>query len=387
MDRHTLIRYARRAREGESLDALAKELSERLESGGGVAAGPAATVAHFGLDDDLSNPGSPQELVDSVSFGYVDDPELFATVLEKAAETAPVLRYDDSGKTGVVGSADVHAAIDLEHDREVALVFPRTTKPDAAALAAFVERATAVGELTHASIPDVYDAGAHEADGRPFYVTQRVSGVGLDDELAQVAETGEHIADTTVEVILEACAIVGAAHSQGVVHGALNPTAIRRTPSTVIVDWGIAGVLDGPPNPAFVAPEVLAGDRPGVEADVYAFGAMLYELAVLEPMFSGDTIPDDVRLGRFTAPSDVWSGIPLNLEAVIVQATASSPIERYESLAEFVDAVRSWQESANQPTSELAVRSGLPPVWLGVLAFLLVALVGVVGLIILLVTM
>jgi serine/threonine protein kinase len=228
-----------------------------------------------------------------------------------------------------------------------------------------------------------------EDDGLLVIALEYVEGISLE---AMIEDKAPLDLDLAIEVTLQVCAALGAAHANGIVHRDLKPAnvllarppggapssaAMSVVPSSVrevrvkVVDFGFAKVLrSGPatPNlteqgmifgtPEYMAPEQAAGETVDARADLYAAGVILYEMAVGEVPFKGNN-----PLGTMTAhlvkpvPSPragrYGSRITPALEAVIVRALAKKPADRHASARELAEAIASARD-------EHRVIAGLP---------------------------
>ena len=170
-------------------------------------------------------------------------------------------------------------------------------------LARFRIEAEAVARLRHPNILQIYDIG--EVDGLPFVSLELLEGGGLDDRLAGTPQPGGQAAELMVTLALA----VHAAHQAGIVHRDLKPTNVLFTSDGVpkITDFGLAKRLESDSqqtetgqimgSPSYMAPEQASGHTKdvGPAADVYALGAILYEMLTGRPPFKGETPMDTVR--------------------------------------------------------------------------------------------
>ena len=161
----------------------------------------------------------------------------------------------------------------------------------------FLREAEAVAALHHPSIVQVHDAG--EVDGRPYFTMELVEGGNLADQIQGVPQPARQAA-ALVATLAEA---VQAAHQCGIVHRDLKPgnilITVNGTPK--VTDFGLARWLDGRDGltlsgtpvgtPSYMAPEQARGDKVaiGPASDIYALGAILYELLTGRPPFRSDT--------------------------------------------------------------------------------------------------
>jgi eukaryotic-like serine/threonine-protein kinase len=272
-------------------------------------------------------------------------------------------RYQITGELGRGGMGIVYEALDTELGRRVALKLLPGELVGADRRALFLGEVVVTAGLEHPGIVPVYDAG-ETPDGDLFYTMKKVSGRTLAALIAEAPALPDRMA---LLPHLIACAnAVAYAHDLGIIHRDLKPAnvVIGAFGETVVVDWGIATRVRGDADageplysrqlgtPAYMAPEQTAGAELTRRTDVYALGAMLYEL------LDGRPPP---RTGiRFDARSD----LPPELVAVMRKAMADAPDQRYPSLRELAEELRRFQAGQLVGAHRYTLR-GLLWRWLG----------------------
>jgi len=229
----------------------------------------------------------------------------------------------------------------------------------------FVREARVQGQLEHPSIVPVYDID-RRPDGTVFFTMRRVLGRTLQAILADLRDR-EPVAVSrfTQRELLSAfatvCLAVEYAHSRGVIHRDLKPANIMLGDfgEVYVLDWGLARLLgesaisDEPAprlstpgelmgTPLYMAPEQVSDPDVGVSADVYALGAILFELLTLVPLRDprAPFMPQDARPSE-RAPA---RGIAPELETICVTATRSDPEDRFPSTRALHQAVTRFLE-------------------------------------------
>ncbi|GLZ46868.1 hypothetical protein Acsp06_30530 [Actinomycetospora sp. NBRC 106375] len=261
-------------------------------------------------------------------------------------------RYQLGPSLGRGGMADVHAGLDVRLGREVAVkVLRADLARDPSFRLRFEREAQNVAGLNHPGIVAVYDTGEvpTEQVGLPFIVMEYVSGSTLRDILRA---HGPMPPERACAVMADVCAALGYSHEHGVVHRDVKPANIMITPGDVVkvMDFGIARALTetGPAltgdmvigTAQYLSPEQGLGQEVDARADVYAAGCVLFELLTGEPPFTGDSpvaivyqhVREDPPLLETLAPPGV--AISSELEAVVRQAMAKNPENRYATAAE-----------------------------------------------------
>jgi len=300
------------------------------------------------------------------------------------------------------GMGVVYEATQLSLGRRVALkVLPFAAALDARQLQRFKNEAHAAAQLHHTNIVPVYAVGCER--GVHFYAMQLIEGrslatviqelrgtTGVDGIAPAINETNHSGATIAVSGVktshrsrrssesFRSAARIAAhvadaldyAHEAGVVHRDIKPANLMLDArgSVWVTDFGLAQIVadagvtqtgDLVGTLRYMSPEQAAGRRIPVDhrADVYSLGATLYELLTLQPIFAGDDrasllqqiLNDDPR------PLRQWDlAIPVELETIVLKATAKSPGERYASAADMAADLRRFLDErpilARRPT-------------------------------------
>ena len=273
---------------------------------------------------------------------------------------------------GAGGMGQVHQVRDERIGRRVAI--KRMHPHVAVALRArFLREARVQGQLEHPSVVPVYDLGV-DPEGVPFFSMKRVRGRTLERVLHDLANGDEDsVAKFPRTRLLGAfctlCLALDFAHTRGVVHRDVKPANIMLGDfgEVYLLDWGIARVGDdaeGDPidvpgttgtragalmgTPGYMAPEQIAdGTSVDPRTDVYALGAVLFEILALEPLHQGANAEQLLRStlkGVDARPStrERVNDLAPELDAVCVRATALDPDDRLASARELHAAVQKY---------------------------------------------
>ena len=220
--------------------------------------------------------------------------------------------YAVTAKIGEGGMGEVYQARDTKLDRDVALkVLPEAFTADPDRLARFEREAKVLASLNHPNIGSIY--GLEEAEGIRALVLELVEGPTLADRITQ----GPIPIDEALPIAKQIAEALEAAHEQGVIHRDLKPANIKVKPdgTVKVLDFGLAkafqpdpasgdasqsptltaaatqaGVIMG--TAAYMAPEQAKGKVVDKRADVWAFGAVVYEMLTGTRAFVGDDVSD-----------------------------------------------------------------------------------------------
>jgi Tol biopolymer transport system component len=258
-------------------------------------------------------------------------------------------RYTIERELGAGGMATVYLAEDLKHHRQVALKVLRQELTAALGAERFHREIQIAAQLQHPNILPLLDSG--EAAGLLFYAMPYVEGQSLRERLAR---EGALPVPDTVRILRDVVDALTEAHAHGVVHRDIKPENILlRGRHALVTDFGVAkavseatgrqtlttaGVALG--TPAYMAPEQASAD-PHLDhrVDIYAVGAVAYELLTGRPVFMGTT-PQMVLSAHVTeAPQAITKfreAVPRALEALVMRCLAKQPADRWQSAEELL---------------------------------------------------
>jgi serine/threonine protein kinase/Tol biopolymer transport system component len=287
-------------------------------------------------------------------------------------------RYRIERELGQGGMSTVFLAEDLKHHREVAIKVLREDLAASMGSARFLREIQIAAQLQHPNILPLLDSGsiqlgrdqpssdASTLDSRPstllFYVMPYVKGQSLRDRLDR---EGELPIGEAVRLLTEVVDALATAHEHGVVHRDIKPDNVMISGRHALVtDFGVAkavaegqrddashgkrsagittlGVAVG--TPAYMSPEQAAAD-PHVDqrSDIYAVGAMAYELLTGRPPFTGAT-PQQVLAAQVTEQPEPVSkrraSVPPALEAIVMRCLEKRPADRWQNASELLTAL------------------------------------------------
>jgi serine/threonine-protein kinase len=254
---------------------------------------------------------------------------------------------------------------DLLRGRPVALKLPRTPWRGEGLAQRMAQEREILGRLDHPNIARIYDAGVG-ADGQPWLALEYVEGQPIDAWCRAHAPGPREI----VGLVLQVCDAVAHAHARLVVHRDLKPGNILVNDAGVVrlLDFGIArlvgearaGVPDltldapQPRTPWYAAPEQILGEPVSAATDLYALGAVLYELLAGARPYrpARDTAAaleeailhaEPARPSAFAADRSLARVQRDDLDTIVLKAMKKAPGERYRSVTEFADDLDRWR--------------------------------------------
>ncbi len=259
--------------------------------------------------------------------------------------TAPVAnRYQVLGALGEGAMGRVCRALDLATGREVAmkvLALSATGPARQAALLRFKQEFRLMTRVRHPHCCAVHEFGVLP-DGRPYFTMELVEGHGLDELLPLSAARVR-------EILAQLALALDAVHSLGLVHRDLKAANVRVTAEGVVklMDFGLmevaghaGGAISG--TLAYLAPEVVKRGPVDRRADLYALGALGYELLTGQPPFTGARPIDLLRAHvneRPVPPSLLVPGLDKVLELVVLTLLAKDPLDRFQGAFQVLDAL------------------------------------------------
>ena len=294
--------------------------------------------------------------------------------------------YEIAGPIGAGGMGEVYRARDTRLGRDVAVkVLLTGASHTAERLHRFEQEARLAGSLNHPNVLTLLDVGSHE--GAPYLVTELLEGRTLREALA----AGPLPSRKAIDYGQQVARGLAAAHEQGVVHRDLKPANLFVTKDgrVKILDFGLAKLTQPDPEAGgsqfstdsadghvvgtlgYMAPEQVRGQSVDARTDIFAFGAVVYEMLSGRRAFVGDT-PADTMTAILTKDPEELSrpglDVPGGLERIVHRCLEKDPAERFQSAKDVAFALE-----AESGSSRSAVDAKAPPIakrrrWLSVVA-------------------
>jgi serine/threonine protein kinase/tetratricopeptide (TPR) repeat protein len=294
--------------------------------------------------------------------------------LEPGARLGP---YEIVAPLGTGGMGVVYRGRDTRLDRTVAIkVLPDLFASDMLFKERFQREARAIASLSHPHICTLHDVG--EQDGRAFLVMEYLEGETLAERLLH--ERIPH--HTLLTWGIQLCDALACAHQNGILHRDLKPANLFITASGAIkiLDFGLAKRTDeatevGPTlagtqvgtavgTVAYMSPEQARGEPLDARSDLFSLGAVLYEVAVGAPPFSGATSAAvfEAIFSRNISRRAIPPPTPAGFAAVVERLLAKRPMDRYASAVDVATALRELGVRRDSETSRAAGVARVPSI-------------------------
>jgi serine/threonine-protein kinase len=290
--------------------------------------------------------------------------------------------YQILSTLGAGGMGEVYRARDSKLNRDVALkVLPSVFANDAQRMGRFQREAQVLASLNHPNVASIY--GLEESGGVRALVMELVEGPTLEERVAQ----GPILLEEALATARQIAEGLEYAHEKGIVHRDLKPANVKITPegNAKVLDFGLAkaeevtammvspadsptlslgathaGVILG--TAAYMSPEQARGKTVDKRADIWAFGAVLYEMLTGKPAFDGETVSDTLAAVIKTQPN--WdllpAGVPATILKLLRRCLEKDPKLRLRDIGdariEIADAI-----AAPSTVPASGVSEGLPP--------------------------
>src|SRR5258705_12176707 len=207
-------------------------------------------------------------------------------------------------------------------------------------------------QVTHKNVIRIYDLG--EAEGMKFITMEFVEGEDLRSLIQQKTKLAP---EEAVEIMLQVCRALEAAHSAGIIHRDLKPQNIMcdKTGRVLVMDFGLARTLEGDGMTQtgalvgtmdYMSPEQALGKDLDQRSDIFALGLIFYELLTGKMPYKADSVVASLlkRTQERAAPvSDHNAAIPRSLSSIVAKCLEPDPKLRYQNTADVVVDLENWE--------------------------------------------
>jgi serine/threonine protein kinase len=291
--------------------------------------------------------------------------------------------YEIVSSLGAGGMGEVYRARDPQLGRDVAIkILPSFLSRDPERLRRFEQEARAAAALNHPNILAVYQMGMH--DGAPYLVSELLEGSTLRDHLLRVPMPIRK----AVEYGIQTAHGLAAAHEKGIVHRDLKPENLFVTEDgrIKILDFGLAKLIQpsqasGPGTPTltagtepgvvlgtvgYMSPEQVRGHNADDRADLFAFGAILYEMLTGMRAFHKSTSAETMSAILNEEPPVISQAVPNTpppLQKVVQRCLEKSPQQRFHSASDLAFALEALSDTGSGPTGAFAAPAAQKSWW------------------------
>lgn len=278
-------------------------------------------------------------------------------------------RYEIDALLGQGGMSSVYRAEDPNLRRTVAIkmIHPHlSTDPNF--VSRFEEEAASIAQLRHPNIIQVYDFSNDE--DTYYMVIEFVPGETLETHLKRLEESNRQMAiSDAIRYIAHICDALEFAHKRGLIHRDIKPANVMLNPQgeAILMDFGIAKIVGGKQHTAtgavvgtalYMAPEVIKGEQADKRVDIYALGVTLFEILSGHPPFRADSAMSTLMMHVHDPVPDlreINKDVPDALVRVVEKALAKDKDQRFQSAAEFAQALRGIDPNAPKATGATMV--------------------------------
>ncbi len=220
----------------------------------------------------------------------------------------------------------------------------------------FKREATSIAKLSHPNIVNVHDVG--EENHINFIVMEYINGITLKQV---IKENGRLSSEKTLDIVLQIAKALECAHINNIIHRDIKPDniMIKEDNTVKVMDFGIAKVIGSRTvtnsskvmgSVHYFSPEQAKGKLVDCRTDIYSLGIVMYEMVTGQVPYNAEssiTIAMMHIQEPVTAPKEIITDIPENINQVILKAMRKEPIKRYQTAKEMADIISAIKEDSN----------------------------------------
>ena len=256
-------------------------------------------------------------------------------------------RYRLESELGRGGMGVVYKAEDTQLDRPVAIKFLGSLVDGSESYRKrFVREAKAAAKVNHPNIISIYEISVNV--GKTYIAMEFVQGTNL---YGYVRDKGKLTPRQAANIVGQACSALQAIHEVGIVHRDVKPDNILIAKGGLVklMDFGLAksetsrmtaaNAVMG--TPSYMSPEQAKGEDADLRTDIYSMGLVLHEALTGETYFCEGDVMERQKTEMPPAPGEMVADIPKEMDDIVMKCVAKDPVERYQTAAELLQAIRS----------------------------------------------
>ena len=266
-------------------------------------------------------------------------------------------RFEVRGELGRGAQSTVYLGFDPQLQREIAIKTVHFTQPDPAQNKVLLDEARTVSKLRHSNIVPIFEAG--EEGGDLYLVFEYVPGKNLAEFLRQSGALSPVKSSSILRPILDA---ISHAHALGIIHRDLKPSNVLIDENNMprVMDFGIAARVGTPSEnteeytgtPAYMAPEYIERREVGERSDVFAAGLILFEMLAGRRAVEGSNVFQVMhRIANEDIKLPASAAVDERLSSVLYKALARDPSVRYQTAAQFAEALDNYLDPEDESQS------------------------------------
>ena len=332
------------------------------------------------LDAECADNAELRREVESLIANDSASPQRIAEALEGTARSlveSAVIRpgtrigdYEVQSLIGSGGMGEVYQARDTRLSRDVAIkVLPAYLADDRERLQRFEQEAQAAAALNHPNILSVHQMGTYQ--GEPYLVSELLEGVTLREQMRRAPIPQRKAVDYGIQIARG----LAAAHEKGIVHRDLKPENlfVQKNGHVKILDFGLAKLLSVSPNfiegnndeglvmgtAGYMSPEQVLGQTVDHRSDIFAFGAVFFEMLTGQRAFKKATVAETMNAILTEDPSDtaqLASNVPPALQRIVRRCLEKNREQRFQSASDLAFALEALSDSGVAATTSSDVK-------------------------------
>jgi serine/threonine protein kinase len=318
-----------------------------------------------------------------------------AFLIKKDTDIETISHYQILRKIGRGGMGEVYLAEDTRLNRKVALkLLPIEFTKDTERIRRFEQEARVVSALNHPNILTIHDIG--QTDTSSFIASEYVDGTTLRQRMRVSKIPLKEI----LSIVTQVAEALNAAHQAGIIHRDIKPENImlRSDGYVKVLDFGLAKLIENQPGPegsnsegvtntqtgivigtvVYMSPEQVSGKKVDHRSDIFAFGAVLYEMCYEKRPFRGETQIEIMHAILKADPPELSESngtIPVSLERIVRRCLEKDPNYRFQTASDLAFAIESASTTSGAAIAAFKQKKSVPATWILSAIFFIAALI------------